>query len=173
MQEQEHQQSLYNKYFIYIVIYFILEIRHKSCYIKTWVEQSVACIRSEFKSRATIDPVFKLMSLLSQAYSILTLLFHGLELLSSRPCDLCDLQSVYTELILNIMASYCPTHLCQISVGSLSASTTGFWIGSETTCASNAQKGMGNVVFCILSILKKWEYLNYCLTVRISSTNYP
>lgn len=117
MQEQEHQQSLYNKYFIYIVIYFVLEIRHKSCYIKTWVEQSVACIRSEFKSRATIDPVFKIMSLLSQAYSILTLLFHGLELLSSRPCDLCDLQPVvYTELILNIVASYCPAHLCYISV---------------------------------------------------------
>lgn len=29
------------------------------------------------------------------------------------------------------------------------------------------------MVFCTLSILKKWEYLNYCLTVRISSTNYP
>lgn len=116
MQELEHQQSSYNRHFIYMVI---LEINHKSCCVKTWFGQSVVCIRSDLQCRATVDPVFKMLSFIgvSQAYSILTLLLHGLELSSSRPCDLCDLQPiVYTELILNIVASCSPTHLCCISV---------------------------------------------------------
>lgn len=81
MQELEHQQSSYNKHFIYILIYLILERNCISYSIRTWFEQSVVCIGSDLKGWATVDPVFKMLSFIgvSWAHSVLVLLLLGLE----------------------------------------------------------------------------------------------
>lgn len=108
------------------------------------------CIRSDLKSRATVDPVFKVLSFLgvSQAHFILTLLLHG------------DLQPVvYTELILNIVAFCCPTHLDYISVDFCWLLICFHyrildWLWDHV-CARHAQKGiMGNMCFVYCQYLR-------------------
>lgn len=110
----------------------------------------------------------------SQAHSVLPLLLHGLELLSSRPLDLSDLQPVvYTELILNIV-----THFCYISLDFCWLLICfHYWILDwvwDQVCASHAQKGiMGNMFFVYCQYLRYGTLWIFCLAVRISLTNYP